>query len=58
MKTLLILLIVACNSCTYPPRAIVTYHGNYGDYSYSAKSGFVANLRNLATPEIEITKDK
>ena len=50
--------VIVLGSCANPPRARIIYHGQYGDYSYSAKSGFEANLKNVITRKIEITTDK
>lgn len=40
------------------PKTGITYHGEYGDYTYSAKSGFSTDLHNIARSKLEITREK
>ena len=55
---ILLAIILSLSGCGYVPRARITYHGEYGDYTYSAKSGFSAELHNIARSKLEITREK
>jgi len=54
-----IIILVACGlmGCV-PPRARIVYHGEFGDYAYSSKSGVTVDIRSLVRKHFEIIPEK